>query len=193
MMNILRSHPVEKNWSPDKSLTEWGVCMHWGFGPFRVSQSVGSMISQLTSMQDTHWLTGTSAPCTGIFKPVWIDSGLPSMAGKPTNKYDSDSLWWRHEILHREVLRDYPNRIECYRRERDLFEEELWNNVKNSKSISQNYRKQITKKAFEKSNCLTDEWIARVRSLRPSNQNRWYYSYEWSSINKKAGISDYLG
>ena len=108
MINILRSHPSEGNWMPDKSLTEWGICMHWGFGPFRVSQSVGSLVSHITSKQITHWLTGTSAPCTGIFKPVWIDSGLPFLGKEPTNKFDPESLWWKHEILHRETLMDYP-------------------------------------------------------------------------------------
>lgn len=192
IINILRSHPSEENWTPDKSLTEWDVCMHWGFGPFRVSQSVGSMVSHITSKQVMHWLTGTSAPCTGIFKPVWIDSGLPSLGAAPTNEYNSESLWWKHEILHREVLKDYPTRIDSYRQERDIFEENLRNRIKNSEDLSCNSRKEITRKAFEESKTKTDKWISKVRSCKTSYRNRWYYSSEWASINKKARISDQL-
>ena len=43
MMKTLRSHPGDDKWRPDQSLTKWGVCMHQGYGPFRVSQSVGSI------------------------------------------------------------------------------------------------------------------------------------------------------
>jgi secernin len=192
MIDILRSHPSEENWAPDRSLTEWGVCMHWGFGPFRVSQSVGSMVSHIASDQITHWLTGTSAPCTGIFKPIWIDSGLPYQGKEPTNRYDPDCLWWKHEILHREVLKDFSTRINCFRQERDVFEKELRESIKNSKSLSCNSRKIITKKAFEESLLKTDKWISKVRSLKNNYKNRWYYSSEWATINKKAGISNFL-
>jgi secernin len=192
MINILRSHPSEGTWTPDKSLTEWGVCMHWGFGPFRVSQSVGSMVSHITPGQITHWLTGTSAPCTSIFKPVWIDSGFPSLGRAPTNKYDPESLWWKHEILHREVLKDYPRRMESYRQERDNLEENQRNRIKNSKDLSLKSRKELTREAFDESNSKTIQWISKIRSQKISNRNRWYYSHEWDSLNKKAGIYDHL-
>ena len=78
MMAYLRDHrPDSSNWSPASGLTNGDVCMHAGFGPGRDGQSVGSMVSRLTPDTHTHWLTGTSSPCTSIFKPVWLDSGLP--------------------------------------------------------------------------------------------------------------------
>ena len=63
---------------------------------------------------------------------------------------------------------------------------------KKNKTLSCDSRKQITNHAFEESRIKTDEWISKVRSLKKSHQNRWYYSSEWATINKKAGISDHL-
>ena len=51
MMTILRSHDskISTNWSPDGALTGADVCMHAGFGPIRISQTTGSMVSVLKS------------------------------------------------------------------------------------------------------------------------------------------------
>lgn len=94
--------------------------------------------------------------------------------------------------MHREVLKDYPTRIDSYRQERDIFEENLRNGIKNSKDLTCNSRKEISRKAFEESKTKTDKWISKVRSCKTSKRNRWYYSSEWASINKKARISDHL-
>ena len=86
MMSILRDHgqDTDTDWSPAKGILGSSICMHAGFGPIGVIQSVGSMVSHLSEGANTHWLTGTSAPCTGIFRPVWIDAGLPDTGPPPT-------------------------------------------------------------------------------------------------------------
>ncbi len=81
--------------------------MHASLGPIRGSQTVGSMVSKLQpDGLCTHWLTGTAAPCTGIFKPMWVDA-VPDVGALPTGSYDEASLFWQHEMLHREVLRAF--------------------------------------------------------------------------------------
>ena len=112
-MQILRDHgPHDKGtWIPGKGLFGAEVCMHASMGIVRNSQTTGSMISHLKPDQDIHWVTGTSAPCTSVFKPVWFDAGLPDMGSSVSGTYDESTYWWRHENLHREVLRDYSTRI----------------------------------------------------------------------------------
>ena len=90
------------------------------------------------------------------------------------------------------MLKDYPTRINSYRRERDIFEEKIRNKIINSRDLSCNSRKEITRNVFEESKMKTDKWISKVRSCKTSFRNRWYYSSEWASINKKARISDHL-
>jgi len=188
MMKALRTHPDEIGYRPDRSLTKWGVCMHQGFGPFRISQSVGSLVSEINSDIATHWLTGTSAPCTGIFKPVWIDSGLPALGKRPTNQFDPETLWWKHEQLHREVIKDYPNRIRLYELERDNYEHEMYKMLEN-KQLSEQERKTFTLKAFKGAGQKTEEWISRIKSEEIQSKNKWFYTREWNKINHKAGMN----
>jgi dipeptidase len=83
-------------------------CMHAG-GVTAASQTTASWVCELSPRGQSHWVTGTSSPCLGLFKPVRIDQPL-NLGLAPTDVADSDSLWWRHEQLHRRVMRD-PGRL----------------------------------------------------------------------------------
>jgi secernin len=118
------------------------VCMHAGPGPVRLFQSTGSLVSVLPllggaalageagrdghlssrppcpmTLRPTHWVTGTSAPCLSLFKPLFFDPesrtvpDLGALVGPlPGLTFHRDlgaSLWWRHELVHRALLRDY--------------------------------------------------------------------------------------
>ncbi len=50
----------------------------------------------------------------------------------------------------------------------------------------------FAKKAFEESLLKTEKWISKDRSLKNNYKNRWYFSSEWATINKIAGISNFL-
>jgi hypothetical protein len=95
MIAILRSHgDADVPYCADHGLTGSMVCMHASLGPIRGSQTVGSMVSKLhPDGLCTHWLTGTAAPCTGIFKPMWVDA-VPDVGALPTGSYDEASLFW---------------------------------------------------------------------------------------------------
>jgi secernin len=98
------------------------ICMHAG-GPDRLSQTVGSMVSELGPKRAVHWVTGTSAPCISIFKPVLIDAPLPSAGPAPSARFDEATLWWRHERLHRgALLRNLGGFADAIRDERDALE-----------------------------------------------------------------------
>ena len=46
--------------------------MHAGAPPVRSSQTTCSMVVHITrGALPTAWVTGTSAPCTSVFKPLW--------------------------------------------------------------------------------------------------------------------------
>jgi hypothetical protein len=68
-----------------------------------------------------HWVTATSAPCTGLFKPVRVGDPL-DLGPTPTDIADSRSLWWRHERLHRRVMRNPERLLPLYAGERDEVE-----------------------------------------------------------------------
>jgi secernin len=83
-------------------------CAHSSWHPTRrAGQTTASMVSRLTAGQKTHWLTGTSSPCLSVFKPLVMGSDIISTEPRPQATYDQNSLFWRHERLHRLVLKDY--------------------------------------------------------------------------------------
>ncbi|MCB9678305.1 MAG: peptidase family C69 [Alphaproteobacteria bacterium] len=93
-------------------------CVHPG-GLLAASQTTASLVVELGAGEPRIWATATSAPCTSIFKPVRVDTPLDLGAPGAT---PNDSLWWRHERLHRLVMRDHAARLARYAAERDATE-----------------------------------------------------------------------
>ena len=73
-------------------------CVHAG-GALVATQTTASWVSELSLSGDRHWATGTSSPCLSVFRPV--DITRPRQTGTPTGRRDEQSLWWRHEGIHR--------------------------------------------------------------------------------------------
>ncbi len=70
MMNILRSHTPRFDMKPYCRSSVSSVCMHAGF--LFGDQTTGSYIASLGEPIDTYWVTGSSAPCLSLFKPLWM-------------------------------------------------------------------------------------------------------------------------
>lgn len=77
-------------------------CMHAG-GWLAASQTTGSWAGDLSAGR--HWVTGTSAPCVSIFKPVTVDEPV-DMGPEPDDGFDQETQWWHGELVHRRALRD---------------------------------------------------------------------------------------
>ena len=79
-------------------------CAHAG-GVLTATQTTASWIADLRHRPRV-WLSATSAPCTSLFMPTWLDGDFPDL-GPASNRFDRKVRWWRHEVLHRLVLRDH--------------------------------------------------------------------------------------
>jgi hypothetical protein len=95
------------------------ICMHAG-GVLASAQTTASWVSELRPIGSRHWVTGTAAPCTGLFKPVYVDQPLDwtSLAGGSS----SAGLWRRHETLHRKVMTNPAELMPLFAPERDAVE-----------------------------------------------------------------------
>lgn len=194
MMSFLRNHNDhgDQKWSPGKGITGADVCMHSGWGPIRGSQTTGSMVSQLDGSDTIHFMTATSAPCTSIFKPVWIDCGIPTDETSPKGIYDEKALYWRHEALHRSILKDYAVGISVLKEEQQLFEKEMLKEVTQNLTASYNQRKELSKRFYSKADALEVKWLQEVNKLKIEDRNPLLYQTVWKTFNKEAKMPEEL-
>ncbi len=191
MMAALRDHGAEadENYSPARGLKQNPPCMHAGAGPIRVSQTTGSLVSHLAAGSTTHWVTATSAPCTSIFKPVWIDSGLPDLGQVPTGRFNRAALWWRHEMLHRRVLVDYGTRLAVYRPERDQLEARFLAEAASYQAKPAAERADFTRRCFEEADQATDRWAKQVAATPPQVKLPRRYRQVWEKATRESGYN----
>jgi dipeptidase len=185
MMAFLRSH-ARSGGNLSAGLTGADVCAHASFGPVRGSQSVGSMVSRLGAGGDIHWLTGTSAPCTSIFKPVWMAAGLPDLGPAPKGTYDKAALFWRHEMLHRALLRDYATRIALIQPERDALEARFLQQAADCTSVAG--QRAFSAACFAEADAREAQWLARVNAAPLRKTAPFYYTMAWKKFNQEGGM-----
>ena len=187
-MQVLRDHgeSADENWSPDRGFMGATVCMHASAGPIRISQTTGSMVTYIKDGMATHWLTGTSAPCSGIFKPVWMDAGLPYMGTEPTGTYDKQSLWWRHEDLHRAILQDYAHRLRLYKADRDALEKGFIEAVEGLVSADEAEKLTLSENCFADAWQATEAWIARVNQAVPQKRQACLHKNIWKKLDRQS-------
>jgi secernin len=174
-------HGQSPDWRPEQGLL-MQVCAHASWGPIRGggAQTAGSMIAQLRPDGATFWFTGTAAPCTGIFKPVRFVAGerLPAVFGpEPGATYDERVRWWRHEVLHRAVLLDYPTRMALYRDERDALEGEFFAGGEGPDFVEE---------CFARADAAEQEWTRRVRAAPVRRRPGLLYRRYWEAQNRAA-------
>ncbi len=139
-------------------------------------------MAHLTPGLQTYWATGTSAPCTGIFKPLWFnDRVLPDIGPEPDGTYDPRCLWWFHEDLHRAVLEDYEHRMSFFREERDALEDRFLATAADQHPEKQ-YEFSVT--AFAEARNKTEQWVKRVRAAEVRNRENWVYRRYWKKQNQ---------
>jgi len=192
MMNALRDHGQGdgSQRSADESLAGADICMHAGFGPIRISQTTGSMVSYLDANAPLHFMTATAAPCTSIFKPVWVDASLPDLGPAPVSTFNPATLFWRHEILHRSTLRDHENLVATFSDERDTLEREFVAEAFSTRTKDSAARAAISAECFERADKAESKWLARVQSA-PS-KGKWLHTQAWTGFNREAKMSEDL-
>ncbi len=150
-------------------------CVHAG-GLVANSQTTASWVAELRSDGALHWVTATAAPCTSLFKPVRVTSPL-DLAPQPTDSYDPAALWWRHEVLHRLVMRDPAVAYPLIRPERDATQAR-WLAAPPDPAA-----------AFAEADELLARWTAAVAAGVGSRDTRpaWARRY-WRTRNARAGL-----
>jgi dipeptidase len=176
----LRSHGPGAGEAPRYRWHNGGLnapCVHAG-GRLASSQTTASWLSELTPGGVRHWATATAAPCTSLFKPVRVGEPL-ELGAAPSDRFDAEALWWRHERLHRAVSRDPERLLPLFAKERDEIEARWF---RQGAAVS-------PAAAFAEADHRLEEWTARVAAagsaadLRPGFVRRY-----WARRDERAGI-----
>jgi len=170
-MALLRDHGPSK--APQWSLingTLHAPCVHAG-GVLASSQTTASFVSDLRDAP-LHWATATSAPCTSVFKPVRVTVAL-DLGSPPTNHYDGASTWWRHERLHRTVLKDFAGLHTSFQDERDSLEARWISDPPDSE------------RAFAETENLERSWLERLPTPDRDHRPPWVRS-TWRRLDHSA-------
>lgn len=190
MIGMLRDHgstpdPTGAGWSPDGRgmLT---LCMHAG-DEGRYAQTAGSMVSEIYQDYAVHWVTGSAAPCTSIFKPVLLNAPLPAHGPLPTDSFDSRTLWWRHESLHRAaILDDFAGFLRNISAERDAIEADFRARVYAAvRDGSAADCSKVIAQCWQESHSLEHRWRSRLSSVSARDAD---YVAAWHRMNQLAGI-----
>ncbi|MCJ7716110.1 MAG: hypothetical protein MUO54_06280, partial [Anaerolineales bacterium] len=104
----------------------------------------------------------------------------------PAGQYHPESLYWRHERLHREVIKNYPERVSVYQSKRDELEEEFIRGALALRNSSPDERKAYSEDCFKKADAASTEWLVESQKL-PVRQNL-LHSLAWNGFNKSAGF-----
>jgi secernin len=181
MAAILRDHGESPGWTPAETVGRT-ICMHAAEGPRR-SQSVASMISEIGRARRVHWVTGTSAPCLSLFKPVVLGLPLPAHGPAPSDRFDAESLWWRHERFHRAALKDFHAGHAVMAAERDALEQTFQQRIDAARddhalsaAIAQCWREADAAEAC---------WRGALPAVTGS-KNRTGYDRSWARLNQVA-------
>ncbi|MCB9598377.1 MAG: C69 family dipeptidase [Sandaracinaceae bacterium] len=171
LMAFLRSHtePPDR-FDPAEGVLGADVCMHAGYGPVRISHTTGSLVARLGPDGPRVWLTGTSTPCTSVFKPVSFEGPWPG-GPEPTGAPDPSTLWWRHEAFARAVQRDHPTRSRLFAAERDALERALLDEDPST--------------AFARADEATASWRRRVEAS-PIPRRRRLFDRAWRRFERRA-------
>ena len=187
LMDTLRHHANGN--VPSNNITQVDVCMHAGFGPVRPSQSTASMVVLLDEKCPTVFATGTSAPCTSIFKPLWVGAPLSNPGLASTGTYDPASLFWSHERLHRAVLLNFLERINTYASDRDALEKEFVQGALELTNASAQERAEFSAKCFRQAALAEGEWLERVQEIPETKPiGRLLNDAAWTKFNRSAKI-----
>lgn len=163
----LRTHDTEESFSPHQGTTA-SVCMHAG-GLFSPQQTTASMVTEIRKKQPhTVWLTGSAAPCLGIFVPIYFDSDFFP---------EEEEHWLKWEQWHRKAIHDYHKshtEAERLRSESESF----WIEKDTSLIKEKHYENllHLSRDALQKS----DEILSQLMQLPLSKKSPFLYRFFWN-------------
>jgi secernin len=154
------------------------VCMH--FGGLVGDQTVGSMVADLDTSGPVAWVTGASAPCVALFKPLVLDAEGSGLFGE-TQQEEALSYWLENERIARNLQNNYGEKHQAIEKLRFPLEQRF---EKTMADVAPEYRKQAARECFE----LEKEYrVAVWKAIEPLDHPTRHsplFSLQWRGENR---------
>jgi hypothetical protein len=187
MFEMMRHH--NPGYHPALADAHRNICVHAGPQENRWWQADGVMVTDVGDHGVMTWLTATSGNCISIFKPVFLGMPLPDIGPLPTETFNPQSLWWKHELLHRRLMADFDRLVPEIRRDFDRLEDEFLAQAPSVMRGSPAEKADFMDYCFRQSLQATEAWIARLRSRTDLHFLDPAYAAMWRKLNAEAGLS----
>ena len=162
IFHLLRHHENTTE-NPTHGLANVDICMHSSFGPIKISQTTGSLVSMIPKSRNqipTHFVTCSSLPCLSVFKPIWLHSSIPppdfvrNESEDFSLTYSAKRIWWKYEVINRNIMKFYTKLIQEIEKERNELENKFIEQANRllSNEISDEQRNSLTCSAFQEVN-----------------------------------------
>lgn len=187
---VLRDHGACALWgAPGTPPQHKSVCMHSSGSDNAISQTNGSLIAILHPTRPICFATGTAAPCTSVFKPIWVDLPVPGQDPPPDGQFRADVLFWRHELLHRRLIRAGFDVAAQLLDDIKKLERQFATTAVRLNHTDIETRAEFSESSFRIATNLTNEWTRRlVRSASLRTEPDSDYLMAWRELNRLAGL-----
>jgi len=181
-MSILRHHGGREDFSPHKH--GGTVCMHAADKLIRRSQSVASMVGNVSSKGRYYYVTGTSNPCLSPFYPIFA-SGTINPAGylEGGAEYSPEVYWWEAEKVHRRALHHFPTALKSARQKIEEHERDMIQFLE-EKRITANQA--AIDSYFSRARKIVADWGAELEAM-PKIKHGWLYQRYWQGYHRLNG------
>jgi hypothetical protein len=151
------------------------------FGGLVGDQTVGSMVADLDKSGPVAWVTGASAPCISLFKPIALDAEGAGMFGENQHE-DALNYWLENERISRNLQNNYVEKHEAIEKLRTPLEQRFEEAMADA---APEYRKQAARECFE----LEKEYrVAVWKAIEPLDHPTRHspmFSLQWRRENRE--------
>jgi secernin len=185
--DVLRQHG--NDYHPAIPDVHRNICVHAGPQEMRQWQATGAMVSEVSPEGIIGWFTATSGTCISIFKPVFPGVEIPNLGPLPTERFDPQTMWWKHELLHRRAMADFEDLVPEIRKDFDEIEAEFLAEAPIVLKSNSSTKREFVEYAFRRANEATDDWIRRLADRVDLTFTNHDYHKMWQKFNAQAGLT----
>jgi dipeptidase len=164
------------------------ICMHAGPTPSRFWHATGAMITEARPDSVVVWMTGTSATDLSIFKPLFFGMPLPDVGLLPGGVDTENTLWWRHERLHRRAMAHYRTVKPEIRAEFDALERQFHAESVAVRTGSTRLKSEYVAWCWQAASLATERWIEKLEAKTYVFGHDGYAAM-WQRFNAEASLA----